>query len=349
MSKFITFLCFFFLAGCDSGSYRGAPSDHFDGNVFFNNPKTESRSFKDTFKWWRTRTRVDWPKQVTNTAHPLLKPQNSQDIIVTFINHATVLLQSQHYTILTDPIWSQVAGPFSWLGVKRVRAPGIALDALPRIDMVLISHSHYDHMDIPTLQALEKAFHPVFLVPLGNKGFLERQGLTHVVELDWWQSYPIPHGQVTFLPTQHWSARWLNDRNKTLWGSFGISMANHLLYFGGDAGYSPHYTEIQAKWGSPEIAFLSIGAYKPRWFMKPHHLDPAEAVQAMKDLHAKHAIGMHFGTFQLGDDGYGEPIQDLMTAKKAAKVPADQFFLLDQGESWRLGSLPPKDGFVVNK
>jgi len=331
-----------FLAGCDSGGYHGPVSNHFNGKTFFNTTPTEQRNFSDALKWWWTRKRVQWPKQIANRKFPPLMPiEDPNEVIITFINHATLLIQSKDYSILTDPIWSNTAGPFSWLGAKRVRPPGRTIDELPPINMVIISHGHYDHMDIPSLLTLEKKFHPIFLVPLGNKLFLEKKGLTHVVEMDWWQTYPIPHGDVTFLPTQHWTARWLNDRNKTLWGSYGIHLVGHAIYFAGDTGYSTHFKAIQAKWGSPQVAILPIGAYRPRWFMKPHHLMPAEAIQAQHDLQAPQAIGMHFGTFQLGDETYSAPIRDLETAERQSRSDRHSFIILGQGQSWQLDTPPP--------
>lgn len=336
-TRLLNFLCVCFLVGCHSGYHEGPRSDHFNGEHFFNPTTNEQRNFWDALKWWATEKKPVWPEHVNNQPHAMVAGVNSpNEVKTTFIGHATLLIQSKDYTILTDPNFSLKAGPFSWLGAQRIREPGLALSELPPINAVIISHNHYDHMDIPSLLNLAKQFHPVFIVPLGNKVILESYGIKNVIELDWWQSFSTPNGSVTLLPTQHWSARWLNDRNKTLWGSYGIKIAGKSLYFGGDAGYSTHYKDIYTRWGAPDLAFLPIGAYEPRWFMRLHHMNPKEAVLAMQDLHAKQSMGIHFGTFRLGYEKYDQPKLDLAAALKAASITAEQFFLLPEGQSWML-------------
>lgn len=173
-------------------------------------------------------------------------------------------------------------------------------------------------------------------MPLGNQTFLNRYGIKRVVELDWLQSYPFKNANFTFLPTQHWSARWLNDRNKTLWGSFGIALENKKIYFAGDSGYAPHYRRIKEKWGSPDIALLPIGAYQPRWFMKGNHLNPEDAVSAHLDLGAKQSIAIHYGTFKLSDEAIDEPIKDLEQALKKHHLPTKDFVILPEGQSFSI-------------
>jgi L-ascorbate metabolism protein UlaG (beta-lactamase superfamily) len=243
------------------------------------------------------------------------------------------LLQTQQLNILTDPVWSQRVSPFLSLGPKRVREPGILFSTLPPIHVVLISHNHYDHMDIQTLIKLNKKFHPVFLVPLGNKLFLNNYGIQNVIELDWWQHYAINNAKITFLPTKHWSSRWLNDKFRTLWGSFGIEVANQKIYFAGDTGYGHHFIDIKNKWGKPTIAFLPIGSYQPEWFMRDNHLTPEEAVKSHIDLGAQTSIAIHFNTFQLSDEAIDQPVHDLQQALKAHQLIDQEFIILKEGES----------------
>jgi len=312
--------------------YHGPISTHFDGKKFFNPPPYATKNFLDILRWSFQNNKQKWPTHVENTAHPDLSAPKHDEIKTTFVNHATVLIQTEKLTLLTDPIWSKRASPFSWYGPRRVRKPGIAFHDLPKIDVVLISHNHYDHLDIPTLQKLEKAFHPVFLVPLGDQALLQRYGMTHIVELDWWQTHHINQATITFLPTQHWSARWTNDKCATLWGSYGIEVANKKIYFAGDTGYSKHFTEIKQQWGRPDLAFLPIGSYLPEWFMQENHMNPGEAVQAHQDLDAKKSIAIHFGTFQLSDEGIDKPVEDLQKALTKTPTPSS-FLILQVGET----------------
>lgn len=325
------------LSSCESGSYQGPLSDHFNGKVFNNTDSYQRKTILDTFRWLISRNRPAEPSYQTikKTAQitPTLIPN---EVKITFINHTSLLIQAVNFNCLTDPIWSTRASPFSFIGPKRFSDAGIKFNDLPPIDVVLISHNHYDHMDIATLQRLNNYFHPIFLVPLGNKNFLEQAGLQNVVELDWWQQYKIKDAVITFLPAKHWSARWLHDRFWTLWGSFGIDVAKKKIYFAGDTGYGKHFTEIKKKWGTPQIALLPIGAYEPRWFMRENHLSPDDAILALQDLHAKYGMGIHIGTFLLGDDGAMKPIVDLATARQKYQISNKQFFILKNGENFIL-------------
>lgn len=316
------------------GSYQGPVSDHFNGNVFFNHKPSSPKSLFDLWRWWFSRERKPWPTQIANVPHEPITPVTQPNTVkITFVNHATVLIQTPSANLLTDPIWSERASPFSWWGPRRVRTPGIGFAELPHIDVIVISHNHYDHLDISTLLKLDKKFHPFFLVPLGNKILLNNAGIKNVIELDWWQSYEIKKARITFLPSQHWSARWLNDRNKTLWGSYGIEVANKKIYFAGDSGYENHFKTIREKWHIPDFALLPIGSYLPRWFMHDNHMNPEEAIQAHLDLQSAQSMAIHFGTFQLSDEAIDQPVKDLMASLTTYGISANQFRVLKEGET----------------
>ena len=279
--------------------------------------------------------RSKWPKSVPNTAVPKLNEKlASNDVAVTFVNHATFLLQISGLNILTDPVWSRRVSPFRWLGPARVRQPGVAFDELPNIGLILLTHNHYDHMDLDTLTRLNQRFAPTVLVSTGNKTLLRSIGFEDVHELDWWDDIQInPALKITFAPTQHFAGRSLWDRQKSLWGSYMLHYRNRLIYFGGDSGYSRHFSEIRQRLGSPDLAFLGIGAYAPRWFMKPMHMNPEEAVQAHQDLASRQSIGMHFGTFQLSSEAIDQPKIDLETALSQNGISGEHFVILEEGET----------------
>jgi L-ascorbate metabolism protein UlaG (beta-lactamase superfamily) len=279
--------------------------------------------------------REKWPAAVSNTCkpevHAVLQPG---EVALTFVNHATFLIQTHGLNILTDPVWSKRVGPVSWFGPARVRPPGIDFDALPPIHLVLISHNHYDHLDRATLKRISARFSPRFLVPWGNRKLLQSAGAREIVEFDWWQTLDLSAGcGITFAPTQHWSKRGLFDRQKSLWGSFMVSAGGRRIYFGGDSAYSSHFADIRRRLGAPDLALLGIGAYEPRWFMQTMHMNPAEAVAAHRDLGARESIGMHFGTFRLSAEGMDHPPEDLKTAVAAAGLPDTAFTTLQVGET----------------
>ncbi len=311
-------------------------SDHYDGKKFYNPTLTEqfSPGISDVFQMiWEGR--AEWPEDVENIGIPRLNEKlGPDDIGITFVNHATFLIQFPGLNILTDPVWSDRVSPISWFGPKRVRAPGVKLEDLPKIDVIVISHNHYDHLDIETLEKLNERFSPKVLVSAGDKALIESIGIKNVQELDWWESVQInPDTRITFTPTQHSSNRGLCDRARSLWGSYFIQHGKRSVYFGGDAGYSTHYAEIKKRLGPPDIALLPIGVYLPRWFMKPIHMNPAEAVVAHKDLGAKLSIGMHFGTFQLSAEPFDQHEKDLAEALEKEEFSQDSFILLHEGET----------------
>jgi L-ascorbate metabolism protein UlaG (beta-lactamase superfamily) len=250
---------------------------------------------------------------------------------ITFIGHSTFLIQTRAGSVLTDPMYSERAGPWNLVGPKRVRRPAVAFEDLPPIAAVLLSHNHYDHCDLPTLRRLAKTFNPLVVTPLGNGALVRSAGITRVEELDWWQSAAaLP---VTLTPARHFSARTPFNRNQALWGGFVLVADGCRIYFAGDTGYASFFPAISQRLGPIDLALLPIGAYEPRWFMQPVHMNPAEAVQAHIDLGAAQSIGMHFGTFRLTTEGVNDPPRALAEARQLLGPPAAQFRLLDFGES----------------
>ncbi|RAP36808.1 hypothetical protein B1207_08400 [Legionella quinlivanii] len=321
------------LSGCQTGFYKGPPSDHFDGKTFYNpDEKGKKRNGNyDLVNLWISVLQNQWPASLPEISYPLLPANYPDGAMVTFINHSTVLIQSKKINILIDPIYSYRASPFQWIGPARHREPGLSFDRLPTVDLVLISHNHYDHMDLGTIKKLQQKYHPQFIVPLGNKVFLERNGVKQVTELDWWQSVNVKETKISLLPAHHDSQRWLYDLNKTLWGSFGVEISGRKIYFAGDTGYFGHFKEIRKKWGTPQLAFLPIGAYEPRSLAKPYHLNPSDAVRAHLDLGSHRSIGIHWGTFQLGAEDFNQPVNDLALARKKYGLTEKQFFVIREG------------------
>lgn len=342
MPKKSSFLFAFLAAGlsaCSSSVVGKAPSQlkaPFLNGRFNNLEPFPDKSFSDLMKWRFGGERATWPKWI-ETPQFKVPELRSQKLRWSVVNHATVLIQIDGLNILTDPIFSERASPVSFAGPSRVRSPGIAFADLPPIDVVMVSHDHYEHLDLPTLVLLHKRDKPVFLVGLGNRQLLESEGIDRVIEMDWWDEFPIAVGaetpaqvKVQFVPAQHWSARGLWDRRRTLWGGFYIQ-ASKKVYFAGDTGYGSFLKLIRETIGEPDVAFLPIGAYAPRWFMKNAHMDPSDAVQGYLDLNAKKAVGIHFGTFQLTDEALEEPPQKLAEALQAKMISSDRFVVPEFG------------------
>jgi L-ascorbate metabolism protein UlaG (beta-lactamase superfamily) len=309
-------------------------TDHFDGRRFRNPNGTNGQPFWMVPRLLLT-ARTRWPSEVPVEPRRPSTP-GPDEVVVTFVGHATFLIQAAGTSVLTDPMFSPRASPVSFAGPRRVRAPGVRFDDLPPISLVLLSHNLYDHCDLGTLRLLERRFHPPVVTPLGNGRLLRSAGIGQVEEIDWWDTSSAAPLPVTLMPAQHFSARGPFDRNRALWGGFLIEAGRLRIFHAGDSGYGPHFHEIGARLGPIDLALLPIGAYQPRWFMKDIHMNPAEAVQAHLDLAARRSIAMHFGTFQLTPEGIDQPVRDLANALQERGVPAERFSAMDVGESLRL-------------
>jgi len=280
--------------------------------------------------------RARWPARIDEPPRRP-PPLDGAVAVVTFIGHATFLIQTAAGNLITDPMYSDRAGPFGLLGPRRVRKPAVRFDDLPPISTVLLSHNHYDHCDRPTLARLARRFDPVVITPIGNGALVKSTGLRKVEELDWWQDATISTLPLTLTPAHHFSARTPFDRNRALWGGFTLAVAHRRIYFAGDSAYAPFFREVRRRFGPIDLALLPIGAYEPRWFMKAVHMNPAEALQAHVDLEASESIAMHFGTFQLTTEGIDEPVRALEQARLAHHVEPSAFRAIGFGESVRLG------------
>jgi len=285
---------------------------------------------------------AEWPDSVeTQVDEEPLKVFNSSDIRVTFINHATFLIQTANLNILTDPVFSERVSPLSFAGPKRIHKPGIDIENLPEIDVVIISHDHYDHLDLASANKLIKRDNPKVYVGLGLAKILTPS--SNVTEMDWWESIQVTDNfKLWFLDVQHNSGRSIINRNSTLWGGFMLQVGDKNIYFGGDSGYADHYQRTYEHFGPVDLAFIPIGAYSPRNIFKRVHMDPYDAVQAHIDLKAKLSIGMHYGTFQLTAESHTEPVELLEKAKFDADIPADEFITLDIGKPFNFLGSPSK-------
>jgi len=266
----------------------------------------------------------------------VMQPQQQPQL--TWMGHATVLVQYRGVNFLTDPHFSQRAAPVSFAGPKRLVPPAMDIEDLPDIDFVVISHNHYDHLDSKTVEALGNQTH--WYVPLGLSEWLQRRGITadNITELDWWQQHRLSDQiEVTMTPSVHWSKRTPFDTNKTLWGAWAVTVADFTLWFAGDTGYHKDmFKRIGERSGPFDVALIPIGAYGPRYFMLPQHVDPAQAVQIHQDVKARHSIGIHWGTFQLSHEPFWEPSELLQKELQAQQMSTTDFFTLKIGETWQL-------------
>jgi L-ascorbate metabolism protein UlaG (beta-lactamase superfamily) len=302
---------------------------HFDGKRFYNPNAPQARGFLDVMRWKLTSRPTPSPKFLLDV-EPSIPPSRveSDDLRTTMVNHSTVLLQQSALNILTDPIWSDRASPFSWIGPRRRRNPGVRREDLPEIDIVLISHNHYDHLDLPTLRWLAARGQTVFIVPLGVAQLLRSEKIGPIYAMDWGESRMFGATTIHCVPALHFSARGILDRNKTLWCGYLIRLRNRTVYFAGDTGFGDHFSQIRQKFGSPNLSLLPVGAYAPRWFMSPIHMAPEEAVKAHRILGSSVSVAIHHGTFQLADDGLDAPREQLSASSRP-----ESFVILKNGES----------------
>ncbi|HEX4781806.1 MAG TPA: MBL fold metallo-hydrolase [Usitatibacter sp.] len=325
------------------GSESETPPHFSDGRFHNNYPHDTNQSFW-LWKWEELREGVPKPppggwKIPHMKADAAALRANTTQPTVTWIGHATFLVQLAGLNILTDPQFSERASPVQFAGPKRIVPLPISIDELPRIDVVLVSHNHYDHLDVDTVKRLaaREGGGPRFLVPLGLKAWFAGLGIERVSEYDWWQAHTEGTVRFTLVPVQHWSKRTLWDTNKTLWGGWAMEGGGLKLLHAGDMGYSKDARDIGERLGPFDLAMIPIGAYAPRWFMKTHHLDPVEALQVRSDVHASRAIGMHWGTFEnLTDEPLDEPPQVLARQRAAAGLPTDAFDVMKVGETRKI-------------
>jgi L-ascorbate metabolism protein UlaG (beta-lactamase superfamily) len=334
---FVPILMALMLSACGLVSAKPYPvSDHSDGSRFYNRDGSDKGlSDISRFLWESLWNESEWPEALANPPAPPIPDRVEQGIHTTYINHATVLIQVGGLNILTDPIWSERASPVTFAGPKRIRPPGVAISDLPEIDLILISHNHYDHLDTETLKQLRQRQNkePVIVSGLGNAALLRSIGYEQAIELDWRDSTPVQNATVHFVECQHRSARGVFDQMRTLWGSFVMETSEGNIYFAGDTGYSPHFKEQGERFGSFALSIIPIGAYEPRWFMQDIHLNPTEAVQAHIDLNSNQSVGMHFGVFQLTWEPVNQPLVDLDTALRDAEIDAESFWALEPGQA----------------
>jgi L-ascorbate metabolism protein UlaG (beta-lactamase superfamily) len=328
-------------------------SDHFDGKTFFNpwdrkeasDPEGGQRqrgTFWYLWRWLTADGRPQWPeiKELPPAPRPPFRVAQGK-IRITIIGHATFLIQMDGVNILTDPIWSERCSPVSWAGPRRYQPPGIPFQDLPPIDVILISHNHYDHMDLPTLRRLATSGTPRALVPLGNRALVAETGIPQVEALDWWDSVTLRSRlTVTMVPARHFSGRTPWDRNRTLWGGYVVSGPSGTVYFAGDTAYGPHIQEIGKKYFPITVALLPISPFRtgkpndhtPSRFSRVH-MGPNEAVRAHLDLKAGKSIAAHFRVFRLGWDGFDDAINELFLTLQKEQVPEADFIVPDPGRS----------------
>ena len=314
--------------------YQGPSSDHFDGTRFHNPGQPDSdRTLLQVMRWKRTGGAATWPGTVPIT--PASPVERTEEPRVTMIGHASLLIQIAGINVLTDPVWSDRASPLSFAGPRRVTAPGIAFELLPPIDAVLISHNHYDHMDVATLRRLHAAYAPLMVMPLGNETIVRAAVPgARIAVGDWHDRIDLGEGASTTLTrANHWSARGVADRRMALWAGHLIETRAGSVWFAGDSGYGDGaiFRDLRERHGVPDVALIPIGAYEPRWFMAPQHVNPAEAVRILQEVGAPHALGIHWGTFQLTDEPRDAPRLVLATALSAAGIPPRRFVAAQPG------------------
>lgn len=320
--------------------YDGPVSDHYDGIRFFNPGGKLTNGFGSFLRWQTAREGKEaWPERYPGAAETDQPPARvaGGGLRISFIGHASLLVQTEGLNLLFDPVWSERVSPVTFTGPKRVNPPGVAFDHLPRTDFVLVSHNHYDHLDLATLSRLHDQHVPRIITPLGNDAIMKaHDGRLNVTAKDWGDSIALSQDVTLHLvPTHHWSARGMLDRRMALWASFVLTTPRGNIFLVGDSGFHDgiYYRQIAEKFGPFRFAFLPIGAYEPRWFMAAQHQNPDEAVQAHHILRSAATLGHHWGTFKLTDEGIERPLEALADARKKYGVTVDEFFTLKPGEA----------------
>lgn len=326
---------------CRSGEWHGPVTDHFDGRRFFNfyPDEREQAPTREITKWWFTRRQERIPVIRQNIDTPDLAPTiRPGEWECTVINHATHLIRFEGINILTDPVWSDRPSPFQFVGPKRRRPAALAIHDLPDIDVVVISHDHYDHLDLYTLAILYERFKPIFIVPLGNKVLLESEGIDNIIELDWWEHATVNNTEFHLTPARHYSARYrdADAKNKTLWGGYFMKHSSGVgFYFCGDTAWTKHFADIRERLGQPDVSLLSTGAYKPRRLMRYVHMSPSDAVKAHQTLGTGKTIAFHYGTWRLTDENQATMRKDIAKSLERRNVPEQDFIIPNNGMTIR--------------
>jgi len=322
-------------------SYQGPVTDHFDGTRFFDPDGVPPKSWLDVLRWRFNHKPAAWPDWAPSPFADIPPPRISgAGVRLSYVGHASWLIQTGGLNILVDPVWSERVSPVSFAGPKRHNAPGIAFDKLPKIDIVLVSHGHYDHLDLATLSRLAADHAPRVITPLGNDLTMAAHDAAIRAEAYDWNDRVALNDQVAVTPvaTRHWTARGMFDRNRALWASFVLETPAGKIYVVCDSGYGEgrHFRRVRAAHAPLKLAILPIGAYEPRWFMQDQHMNPADAVKALADCGAERALANHHGTFQLTDEAIDAPETDLYAALDAAGVPRERFPVLKPGQVFEL-------------
>ena len=318
-------------------SFEYLNSNHYDGSIFFNPGAQDQLQQRMLLKWLFKSKAQPWANGLATAQHTSnrLVPRERPEVLlddwkVWFIGHATFLIQIGPYNFLTDPMWAEYAGPHQGRGTRRFCPAGIALEELPPIDAVLLSHNHYDHMDLASLNWLNERFAMPIFTGLGNAWYLPKH--FNVIELDWWQWEGLGEFKIVYLPAQHSSGRGLRDHNRALWGGFAIKHQQDYCFFAGDTGYSPHFKAIYQRLGAPRVALLPIGGYAPRELMRDLHLSPEDAYQAHQDLHSRCSIAMRYRSFQITEEAREQPEQELQRVMRHTSKLINPFYCLHEGK-----------------